>query len=282
MTEAWKKELTALAPVAGRLPSPSDPTLGGGKSGKSVAEGNIQLELPQFDPKNLPKWAEQFAEFLLLTGQSHVDVATRCPLPKRSCKKDFLQKQVKQIVKTCSTWPAVLQGLEKTFPVFDTDLSVRTQGQELPMPPEFPSAARISEYVCDLEYLFFWMNTRSYGPTEPHLWLLDKIHRRMWEDCRSKYERKRPTHRYDDLVDLLIDLVLEGEIDSHIETFLKRHLGKGANPTPDRGEWRESKTPTNTNKGGSEVGSNLPAMNEVKPEAGVPPLTLSECFFFSD
>ena len=27
---------------------------------------------------------------------------------------------------------------------------------------EFPSAARISEYVCDLEYLFSRMNVGSY------------------------------------------------------------------------------------------------------------------------
>ena len=65
--------------------------------GRPIAQANIQLELPDCDPKNLPKWAEEFAEFLLLTGQSHVDVATKCSLLKRSCKKKFLQKQVKQI-----------------------------------------------------------------------------------------------------------------------------------------------------------------------------------------
>ena len=70
--------------------------------GRPIAQANIQLELPEFDPKNLPEWAEEFAEFLLLTGQSHVDVATKCSLLKRSCKKKFLQKKVKQIVKTCS------------------------------------------------------------------------------------------------------------------------------------------------------------------------------------
>ena len=66
--------------------------------GRPIAQANIQLELPEFNPKNLPKWAEEFAEFLLLTGQSHVDVATKCSLLKRSCTKKFLQKQVKQIV----------------------------------------------------------------------------------------------------------------------------------------------------------------------------------------
>ena len=141
----------------------------------------------------------KIAEFLLLTGQSHVDVATKCFLLKRSCKRKFLQKQVKQIVKTCSTWAEVLQRLEKTFRVYETDLSVRKQNEELPMLPEFPAAARLSEYVCDLEYLFSRMNVGSYGPMEPHLWLVSKIPTRTWDDLRSTSERKSRTHTYDEV-----------------------------------------------------------------------------------
>ena len=167
--------------------------------GRPIAEANIQLELQEFDPKNLPESAEEFAEFLLLTGQSHVDVATKCSLLKRSCKRKFLQKQVKQIVKTCSTWAEVLQGLEKTFPVYETDLSVRTQIEGLPMLPEFPSAARVSsEYLCNLEYQFSRMNVGSYGATARHLWLMSKIPLRTWDDCRATSERKSQTHTCDE------------------------------------------------------------------------------------
>ena len=130
--------------------------------------------------KTCRKWTEEFAEFLLLTGQSHVDMATKCSLLKRSCKKKFLQKQVKHTLKTCSTSSEVLQKLEKTFPGYKTDLSVRTQIEELPMLPEFPSTAQISEYLCDLEYLFSRMNVGSYGPTEPHLRLVGKIPTSTW------------------------------------------------------------------------------------------------------
>ena len=138
VTETEKRGLSALAPLAGVPPPPSGLTPGGGKSGRPIAQANIQLESPEFDPENLPEWAEEVADFLLLTGQSGVNVATKCSLLKRSCKKTFLQKQVKQIVKTCSTWAEVLQRLEKTFPVYETDLSVRTQIEELPMLPEVP------------------------------------------------------------------------------------------------------------------------------------------------
>ena len=92
MTETEKKGLTALATLAGSPPPPSGLTPGGGMSGRPIAHANMQLELPEFDLKNLPEWADQFADFLLLTGQSHVDVATKCSLSKRSCKKRFLQK----------------------------------------------------------------------------------------------------------------------------------------------------------------------------------------------
>ena len=165
VTQTEKRGLTALARLAGVPPPPSGLTPGGGKSGRPIAQANVQLELPEFDPKNLPEWADEFAEVLLVTGQSHVDVATKRSLLKPLCKKEFFQKQVKQIVKTCSTWAEVLQRLEKTFPVDETALSVRTQIEELPMLSEFPSAARVSEYVCDLEYLFSRMNVGSYGAT---------------------------------------------------------------------------------------------------------------------
>ena len=254
VTETEKKGLTALAPLAGVPPPPSGLTPGGGKSGKPIAQGNIQLELLEFDPKNLPEWAEELALFLLHTGQSNVDVATKCSLLKRSCKKKFLQNQVEQIVKTCSTWAEVLQRLEKTFPNYETDLSVRTQIEELPMLPEFPSAARVSEYVCDLEYLFSRMNVGSYGATEPHQCLMSKIPTRTLDDSRTTSERKRRTHTYDDLVDLLIDLARERENDSYMEKFLKRHPGRGGAPTPERGEGKGPENPTNTNKGGGKEG----------------------------
>ena len=272
VTETVKTGLSALAPLAGVPPPPSGLTPRDGKSGRPIAQANIQLELPEFDPKNLPEWAEEFAEFLLLTGQSHVDVATKCSLLKHSCKKKILQKQVKQIVKTCSTWAKVLQRLEKNFPVYETDLSLRTQIEELPMLPEFPSAARVCEYVCELEYLFSRMNVGSYGATEPYLWLISKIPARTWDDCCTTSERKSRTHTYDDLVDLLIELALERENDSHMEKFLKKHLGRDGTPTPERGEGKGPKNPTNANQGGGKGRGNLRAMNEVEPEVGTPPL----------
>ena len=49
-------------------------------------------------------------------------------------------------------------------PVHETDLSVQTEIEELPSLPEFPAAARISEFVAQLEELMRCMNPMSYWP----------------------------------------------------------------------------------------------------------------------
>ena len=69
---------------------------------------------------------------------------------------------------------------------------------------QIPSAARFSEYMCDVVYLLLRMNMGFYGPTDPHQWLVSKFPTRTWADCRCTSDRKSRTHTYDDLVDLFI------------------------------------------------------------------------------
>ena len=177
------------------------------------------MEVPEVDPKNLPEWAAEFSEFWLLTGQQHADVRTKCTLIKKSCKKKFLQRQVKTAIRKSSNWGDFLTRLERMYPVCQTDLSVRTEIEELPPLPKFPTAARISEFLTQLEDLMGGMNPSSYGPTEPHLWLVGKIPTRTWDNCRETSGRKSRMHSYDDLVDLLIKLAMERENDSHMDSI---------------------------------------------------------------
>ena len=60
---------------------------------------------------------------------------------------------------------------------------------------------------------------------------MSKFPSRTWDDCRTTSERKSRTHTYGDLVDLLIELAFERENDSHMEKFLRKHLGRGGTPT---------------------------------------------------
>ena len=103
-TELAKLGLTSLAPSARAGPEPPSTSSGGRKA---IAQANISLELTEFDPKILPEWAEEFSEFLLLTGQTHADVETKCSLIRKSCKKKYLQRQVKLAIKKCTTWGEV-------------------------------------------------------------------------------------------------------------------------------------------------------------------------------
>ena len=50
MTETEKRGLSALAPLPGVPPPPSDLTPGDAKSDRPIAQPNIQLELREFDP----------------------------------------------------------------------------------------------------------------------------------------------------------------------------------------------------------------------------------------
>ena len=171
--------LAALAPLAPTHPSPPSGRTGDpgvrGRQTKAIATANLQIKLPEFDPENLPEWAEELSEFLLVTGQQHADVRTKCTFIRKLCKKKFLQRQVKTAIRNSFNWGDFLKTLEEMYPIYETDLSVRTVIEELPSLPEFPTAARISEFVAQLEELMRSMNPTSYGPTEPHLWLVGKI-----------------------------------------------------------------------------------------------------------
>ena len=105
-----------------------------------------------------------------------------------------------------------------------TDLSVPTEIEELPSLAEFPTAARISEFVAQLEELMGRKNPSSYGPTQPLLWLVEQIPTRTWENCREMSERKSRMHSYNDPVDLLIELATERGNASYMDKYLRKHL----------------------------------------------------------
>ena len=113
--------------------------------------------------------------------------------------------------------------------------------------PEFPTAAPISEFVAELEESIGRMNPSSYGPTEPHLWLVGKIPTRTWENCRETSQRKSRTHPYEDLVVLLLELAMERENDFQMDKYLRKHLRRetpaekspeGTSPRPHSNSWK--------------------------------------------
>ena len=140
--------LAALAPLAPSHPSPPSSRTGDprvqSRGTRAIATANLQIELPEFDPENLPKRADEVSEFFFLTGQQqHADVRTKCTLINKSSIKKFLQRQMKTAIRKSSNWGDFMKRLEKMYPVYETDLSVCSEIEELPSLPEFPTAARI-------------------------------------------------------------------------------------------------------------------------------------------
>ena len=209
---------------------------------------------------------------MLLTGQQLAEVRTKCTLIKKSLKK-LLQRQVKTAIRKSSNWGDLLKRLEQMYPVYERDLSVRTEIEELPPLPEFLTAARISEFVAQLEELMGRMKPSSYGPTEPHLWLVGKIPTRTWDNCRETSERKSWTHSYDDLVDLLIKLAMGRENDSHMDKYLRKYLRRET-PLEKSPGGRSPKPHSNPGKG---RGGQLKHMTETPSSKGKGTPNLSYC-----
>ena len=108
------------------------------------------------------------------------------------------------------------------------------------------------------------MNSLSYGPTEPHLWLVGRISNRTRDNCRETTETKAQTHSYNDLFDLLIELAMEMEDDSQMHKYLRKHLRRGTPPERSPGG-RSLQPHSNPGKG---RGGQLKHLTETPPSKG--------------
>ena len=63
------------------------------------------------------------------------------------------------------------------------------------------------------------LTPRSYGSDELLFWLVAKIPRDVWDECRGTAERKARTLTYEDLSLLLLELAQEKESDEHLNAY---------------------------------------------------------------
>ena len=127
-----------------------------------------------------------------------------------------------------ATFAEVLVALERQYPSYDTDLSIRTEIQNLGMLPNNPKAARITELLTDLDHWVGRLTPGSYGSDELLSWLQAKIPTSVWDECRATAERKARTLTYEDLSVLLLELALEKESDQHLDTYPPEGGGSGS------------------------------------------------------
>ena len=108
---------------------------------KAIATSKIVVNLPEFTGKDLSDFAENFGRFLRLTGQIHASGRVKCDLLLQCCKTKYLEKQVRQTVTNSATFADVLVALERQYPSYETDLSIRVGSRTYPCCPTTPSLA---------------------------------------------------------------------------------------------------------------------------------------------
>ena len=113
------------------------------KESKAIATSKIVVNLPEFTGKDLSVFAESFGPFLRMTGQTHASGRVKCNLLLQCCKTKYWEKQVKQIEMKSTTFADVSVALEGQYPSYETDLSIRTEIQNLVMLPNNPKAGRL-------------------------------------------------------------------------------------------------------------------------------------------
>ena len=194
---------------------------------KAIATSKIVVNLPEFTGKDLSEFAENFGRFLRLTGQTHASGRVKCDLLLQCCKTKYLEKQVRQIVTNSATFADVLVALERQYPTYETDLSIRAEIQNLPVLPNNPKPGRVSELLADLDHWAGRLTPGSYSSDDLLFWLVAKLPRELWDECRSTAERKARSLRYEDLCVLLLELALEKESDQHLNNHRPGGGGSG-------------------------------------------------------
>ena len=156
---------------------------------KAIATSKIVVNLPEFTGKDLSEFAENFGRFLRLTGQTHASGRVKCDLLLQCCKTKYLEKQVRQIVTDSATFADVLVALERQYPTYETDLSIRAEIQNLPVLPNNPKPGRVSELLADVDHWAGRLTPGSYSSDDLLFWLVAKLPREVWDECRLTAEQ---------------------------------------------------------------------------------------------
>ena len=181
------------------------------------------VNLPEFTGKNVSDLAENFGRFLRMTGQTHGSGRVKGDLLLQCCKTKYLEKQVKQIVTKSATFADVLVALERQYPTYETNLSIRAEIQNLAVVPNNLKPARISELLADLDHWVGRLTPGSYGSDELLFCLVAKLPQELWDECRSTRALN-----YQDLSVLLLELALEKESDQHLNAYRPAGGGSGS------------------------------------------------------
>ena len=81
--------------------------------------------------------------------------------------------------------------------------------------------------MADLDHWAGRLTPGSYSSDDLLFWLVAKLPRELWDECRSTAERKAGSLRYEDVCVLLLELALEKESDQHLNNYRPGGGGSG-------------------------------------------------------
>ena len=82
-----------------------------------------------------------------------------------------------------------------------------------------PQPGMVSDLLADLDHWAGRLTPGSYSSDDLLFWLVAKLPRELWDECRSTAERKARALNYEDLCVLLLELALEKESDQHLNAY---------------------------------------------------------------
>ena len=186
------------------------------------------VKLPEFTGKDLIEFAENFGRILRMTSQTLPSGRVKCDQLLPWCGTKYLEKLVKQIVTKSATFADVLVALERQYPTYEADLSIRAKIQNLAVLTNNLKPARISELLADLDHWVGRLTPGSYSRDELLFWLVANLPRELWDECRSTADRKARALNYEDLSVLLLQLALEKDSYQELNTYRPGGGGSGS------------------------------------------------------
>ena len=96
------------------------------------------------------------------------------------------------------------------------------------MLPNNPKPGRVSELLADLDHWAGRLTPGSYSSDDLLFWLVAKLPRELWDECRSTAERKARALNYEDLCVLLLEVALEKKSDQHLNAYRPGGGGSGS------------------------------------------------------
>ena len=163
-----------------------------------------------------------------MTGQTRASGRVKCDLLLQCCKTKYLEKQVKQIVTKTATFADVLVALERQYVTYEADLSIRAEIQNLAVLPNNPKPAQTSELLAHFDHWVGRLTPGSYSSDEVLFWLVAKLPRELWDECRATAECKARALNYEDLSVLRLELTLGKESDQDLNAYRPGGGGSGS------------------------------------------------------